>query len=181
MRLCVFCGSRPGARVEYSQAAFGLGELIARGGFELVYGGSAAGLMGSVADGALHGGGHVIGVFPRTFLAGEFAHPRVAEVRVVETMSARKELMASLADAFVALPGGFGTYDELFEVLTGRQIGGHHKPIGLLDTAGYFAPLLEVVRHGLREGLIPPAMEHALVVEREPAALMHRLRAMTTG
>jgi uncharacterized protein (TIGR00730 family) len=181
VRVCVFCGSRPGVRPEYARQAFALGGALAEAGAALVYGGSGSGLMGAVADGALQAQGHVIGVFPRSFLAGEFAHPKLSDGRVVETMAERKSLMVELSDAFVALPGGFGTYDELFEVLTGRQIGSHHKPIGLLDTEDYFAPLLELVRHGAREGLVPPSMERVLVVERDPATLVRHLLSNATA
>jgi hypothetical protein len=178
--LCVFCGSKDGVRPVYRQAAHQTGLAIARAGLGLVYGGAASGLMGAVADGVLEGGQGAVGVIPRG-LRGltlqEFAHPRLTTTHVVGSMHERKALMHELSDGFLALPGGFGTLDELFETLTWSQLGMHAKPIGLLDVEGYFGPLMALVRRGLDEGFVPRALEHTLIVDPDPVALVRRVRA----
>jgi uncharacterized protein (TIGR00730 family) len=155
-RLCVFCGSSTGKRAVYADHARQLGELLARRGLGLVYGGGHIGLMGVLADGVLEAGGHVVGVIPQALVDKELAHPGVTELRIVSTMHQRKALMADLADGFLALPGGFGTADELFEILTWAQLGLHAKPVGLLNSAGYFDALLAWLDHSVDEQFVRP-------------------------
>ena len=140
--LCVYCGSRPGNLSSFTQAATVVGEWIGSRQGQLVYGGGRNGLMGVVADATLAAGGRVIGVIPRALVEKEWAHTGCTELHIVETMHERKQMMAEKADAFVALPGGIGTFEEFFEVWTWRQLGYHNKPIGLLNTAGYYDPML---------------------------------------
>jgi uncharacterized protein (TIGR00730 family) len=153
-RLCVFCGSSAGARPVYTDSARRLGGLLAGRGLGLVYGGGHIGLMGVLADAVLAAGGEAVGVIPQSLVDKELAHPGLTALHVVTTMHQRKALMADLSDAFVALPGGYGTLDELFEILTWSQLGIHGKPVGLLNVAGYFDPLLGWIRHALTEGFI---------------------------
>ncbi|HEX6818145.1 MAG TPA: TIGR00730 family Rossman fold protein [Ktedonobacterales bacterium] len=176
-RICVFAGSNPGAREEYRQAAVALGHALAARGLELVYGGASVGLMGSVADAALAAGGKAHGVLPGGLFRTEVAHAGLTELHEVGSMHERKALMASLADGFIALPGGYGTFDELFEIVTWAQIGIHEKPIGLLDIAGYFEPLLTLVTHAAREGFVPEQHAALLMYERDPDALLDRFAA----
>jgi len=171
-RICVFSGSNTGKRQEYQQAARDLGqELVARG-LGLVYGGASVGLMGVIADTVLAGGGEVIGVIPRALFRREVAHEHLTTLHEVGSMHERKALMADLSDGFIALPGGFGTFDELFEITTWAQLGLHTKPIGLLNVAGYFTPLLTMVSHAVTEGFIPPDHEHILLNSTSPADLL---------
>ena len=179
--ICVFCGSRPGARPEYLACARRLGEVLASRGLRLVYGGSTVGLMGALADAALARGGEVVGVIPRSLVEREIAHLGLTELRVVGTMHERKALMAHLSDAFVALPGGFGTWDELFEIVTWAQLGLHHKPAGLLNVAGYFEPMLEMVRRAVAEGFIAPENEALLRSADEPELLVDLLLGSAPG
>ena len=174
-RLCLFCGSSAGARPAYLEAARALGRLLADRGIGLVYGGASVGLMGAAADAALAAGGAVHGVIPHGLVARELAHPGLTALHVVGTMHERKARMAELADAFVALPGGLGTLEELFEVWTWAQLGVHRKPVALLDTDGYWAPLLAFLGHARAEGFVRPAHLDALLVERAAAALLDRL------
>lgn len=155
-RVCVFCGSSNGVRPEYLAAARTLGTTLARRGLGLVYGGASVGLMGAVADAALAAGGEVIGIIPATLDKKEIAHRGLTELHVVETMHARKQMMADRADAFIALPGGLGTMEELFEVLTWRLLGIHQKPAGLLDVAGYYDPLVVFLKSTIAEGFLRP-------------------------
>jgi hypothetical protein len=155
-RICVFAGSNTGTRPAYSQAARELGKELAARKLGLVYGGGSVGLMGILADAALATGGEVIGVIPQGLFRREIAHKNLTQLHEVKSMHERKALMANLADGFIALPGGFGTFDELFEITTWAQIGLHSKPIGLLNVADYFNPLLNLVEHASREGFIPP-------------------------
>jgi uncharacterized protein (TIGR00730 family) len=145
----------------------------------LVYGGGRAGLMGTIADAALAGGADVLGVIPRRLMARELGHPGVQELRVVDTMHDRKLAMAKAAHAFVALPGGLGTLEELFEAWTWRQLGYHDRPIGVLDVAGYWAPLRSLVAHAIDEGFVDASELQRLVVDDDPARLLHRLRDST--
>ena len=172
--ICVFCGSNPGARPSYLAAARNLGERIAARGFGLVYGGASTGLMGAVADGALARGGRVTGVLPEFMIAREVAHRGLHELHLVSSMHQRKAEMVARADAFIALPGGFGTLDELFEVLTWSQLGLHHKPCGLLDVEGYFSPLVTFLDHAAHEGLLRPEHRAMLFVEQDPDPLIAR-------
>lgn len=170
-RVCLFTGSSRGARPEYAAAAAAFGEAVATRGLGLVYGGGSIGLMGVAADAALAAGGEVIGVIPRALATAEIAHRRLTELRVVSSMHERKATMASLADAFVALPGGFGTLEELFEVVTWAQLGLHPKPVGLLDVAGYFGPLRAFLAHMVAERFVRPE-HHALVLAGATVAEM---------
>lgn len=178
-RVCVFAGSSPGARPEYAEAARALGGELARRGLGMVYGGSSTGLMGAAADAALAAGGEVIGVMPRGLFRREVAHLELTELREVGSMHERKALMADLADGFIALPGGYGTFDELFEIVTWAQIGISDKPIGLLDVADYFAPLVALVEHAAREGFVPASHMALLTRESDPATLLDRLATYT--
>lgn len=176
-RVCVFCGSSPGAREDYAATARQLaGDLVARG-CELVYGGGNVGLMGVVADAVLARGGRVIGVIPEVLLAKEVAHRGLTELRVVASMHERKAVMADLADAFVALPGGLGTLEELFEVLTWSQLGLHAKPCGLLNVCGYFDGLLAFLDHAVQERLLKDKHRALLLGGDDPASLLDRLEA----
>jgi uncharacterized protein (TIGR00730 family) len=174
-RILVFCGSSPGRRPEYVAAAAELGRLLAERGLGLVYGGASVGLMGAVADAALGSGGEVIGVIPRRLVESEIAHAGLSDLRVVETMHERKALMAELSDAVIALPGGTGTLDELFEMVTWSQLGLHRKPIGLLDVAGYWEHLLAFLDHMVDERFIYAEHRDGLLVERGAAPLLERL------
>lgn len=173
--VCVYCGSSPGARPAYLEAARAMGAEIARRGLIMVYGGASVGLMGACADAALAGGARVIGVIPQQLVDRELAHPGLSEIIVVETMHQRKAEMSARADAFVALPGGFGTMDELFEALTWTQLRIHAKRSGLLDVAGYYEPLVAWVDHAAREGFVRGDHRATLVCERDPASLLDRL------
>jgi uncharacterized protein (TIGR00730 family) len=175
--VCVFCGSSAGGREVYAVAARRLGEALAGRGLGLVYGGGHVGLMGVVADAVLTGGGEVVGVIPQSLVDRELAHRGLTELRVVGTMHQRKALMADLADGFLALPGGFGTADELFEILTWAQLGLHAKPIGLLNTAGFFDPLLAWLDGTVREGFVRPQHRGLLQEAADPDTLLDRLLA----
>lgn len=170
--VCVFCGSEPGARPSYAASAGQLGRALAARGLGLVYGGACVGLMGVLADAALAAGGKVYGVLPSFMIAREIAHPGLTEQRIVASMHERKAVMAELADAFVALPGGLGTLDEIFEMLTWAQLGLHRKPCALLDVDGYYASLVSFLDHATQEGLLAPARRALLLVERDPARLL---------
>jgi uncharacterized protein (TIGR00730 family) len=174
-RVLVFCGSSPGARPEYAEAADALGRLLAGRGLGLVYGGASVGLMGAVADGALAAGGEVIGVIPRGLVEREIGHPGLTELREVSTMHERKALMADLSDAVIALPGGTGTLDELFELFTWSQLGLHRMPIGLLDVVGYWQPLLAMLDHMVAERLLRAEHRATLLVSTDAASLLDQL------
>ncbi|MGZ0049583.1 LOG family protein [Brevibacillus gelatini] len=175
-RICVFAGSNPGVNPAYAQYAEMLGrELLARG-LELVYGGSNMGLMGRVANTVLEGGGKVIGVMPTGLFRGEIVHKGLTELHEVVTMHERKAKMHDLSDGFIALPGGYGTFEEIFEVVSWGQIGIHSKPIGLLNVDGFYTPLLEMVRHATEAGFIPQMQGELVVCESDPAVLLDRLR-----
>ncbi len=174
-RVCVYCGSSPGARRAYRAAADALGRLIGERGLELVYGGGHVGLMGAVADGTLAAGGRVTGVIPRALMDRELGHVGVTDLRIVADMHERKMTMAGLADAFVALPGGWGTLEELTEMLTWLQLGIHAKPIGLLNVDGYFDGFLAFAEHMIAERFVREEHRALLSVEVEPAALLDRL------
>ncbi len=176
-RVCVFAGSNPGAQPTYAEAAAALGTALATRGWGLVYGGGSVGLMGVMADAALAAGGEVIGIIPRALAAREIAHRRLTELQVVGTMHERKAQMAELADAFVALPGGMGTFDELFEIITWAQLGLHTKPIALFSANDYYATLLALVDHAVTEGFVPPHDRELLTVRKEPKALLDALAA----
>lgn len=174
-RICVFCGARAGARPAYLEFARALGDTLATRGIGVVYGGASVGLMGALADAALARGGEVIGVIPRSMVDREIAHPRLSQLHVVSTMHERKAMMASLSDAFVAMPGGLGTLEELFEAITWQSLGIHRKPIGLLDVGGFYRPLHAALEHAADERFVDPAQLAAIVMEREPGPLIDRL------
>src|SRR3954470_6988591 len=171
-RLCVFAGSSKGSKAAYADAARALGAAAARRGVGIVYGGASHGLMGICADAALAAGGEVIGVLPQALSDREIAHPGLSELRIVGTLHARKATMAALVDAFVALPGGCGTLDELFEAITWRQLALHRKPIGLFEVEGYFAPLLGFLRGAAAEGFLPHATLEGIAVRSDSGALL---------
>jgi uncharacterized protein (TIGR00730 family) len=174
-RVLVFCGSSPGLRPEYTECATDLGRELAARGLEVVYGGARVGLMGTLADSALAAGGKVIGVIPTRLVQHEIAHAGLTKLHVVESMHERKAIMAELSDAVIALPGGSGTLDELFELFTWKQLGLHRKPIGLLDVAGYWQPLLAFLEHAVTERFLRAEYLEDLQVERSAAALVDRL------
>lgn len=174
-RVCVFCGSAKGRHAAYARAARALGAAMVRRGLGLVYGGGGIGLMGVVADEVLARGGEAVGVIPRRLARKEVAHPGLTRLHVVSSMHARKARMAELADAFVAMPGGLGTLEELAEVLTWAYLGIHRKPTGLLDVAGYWRPLVALLDHAVEEGFLRPEHRELLIVDRSPARLLDRL------
>ena len=174
-RVCVFCGSATGEAPVFAAAARSFGRLLAARGTTLVYGGGHVGLMGVLADAVLVAGGHVIGVIPERLAERELAHRRLTELHVVATMHERKAKMASLADAFVALPGGLGTLDELFEIWTWAQLGFHQKPIGLLNVEGFFDPLLELTRHMVVQGFVRAPQLDLALAERDAEVLLNQL------
>ena len=165
-RICVFCGSSPGAKEEYRAAAVALGRMLADNGLGLVYGGASVGLMGAVADGALEQGGEVIGVMPKHLMPFEVEHNGLSDLRVVDTMHDRKALMAELSDGFIALPGGIGTLEELFEAWTWGQLGVHNKPCGLLDVGGYYQGLRSFIDHMVAEKFLKTPHRAMLPVSR---------------
>jgi uncharacterized protein (TIGR00730 family) len=175
--VCVFCGSSAGSRPEYAEAATRLGVELARRNIELVWGGGHVGLMGILADAVLRAGGRATGVIPRALVERELGHGRATVMHVVETMHERKALMARLSDAFIAMPGGFGTLDELCEILTWKQLGIHDKPIGLLDVAGYFGPLGAAFDHAVAEGFVGRRERAMLALEADPERLLDTLAA----
>jgi uncharacterized protein (TIGR00730 family) len=177
--VAVFCGASMGARPEYGAAARELGRTIAHGGGTVVYGGGRAGLMGAVADGALEAGGKVVGVITRLLVDKELGHTGIQELRVVETMHERKMAMADLADSFVALPGGLGTMDELFEILAWAQLGIHSKPVGLLNTEGFYDPLMALLDQMERESFLRLNHRTEIVFEASVDSLLAKLAACT--
>jgi uncharacterized protein (TIGR00730 family) len=176
-RLCVYAGSNAGARPEYAAAAAALAERMAGRGIGLVYGGGKVGLMGVLADTILDAGGEAVGVMPQALVNREIAHTGLTQLEVVDSMHERKALMAELADGFVAVPGGIGTLEELVEVLTWSQLGIHAKPCGVLDVAGFYAGLSELLDHMVREGFLRAENRGRLVSASEPGALLERLEA----
>jgi uncharacterized protein (TIGR00730 family) len=174
-RLCVFCGSSVGKREAFQRAARELGSLLATQGIELIYGGGNCGLMGVLADQVLQSGGRVTGVIPEGLMTRELGHLQLTKLHVVAGMHERKALMASLADGFIALPGGFGTFEELFEVITWGQLGLQQKPIGLVNVEGFFDPIVELIDHAIREGFVRPGQRQVLV-SSSPSELLARIR-----
>lgn len=161
-RICVFCGSYSGSREVYVEQARALGREMVSRGINLVYGGGGIGIMGAVADAVIEARGKVIGVIPYALATKERAHPDI-EMRVVNTMHERKAMMAELSDAFIAMPGGFGTFEELMETITWGQLGIHQKPVGLLNVAGYYDPMLQMIDRAIEEGFIQPRYRHLFV------------------
>jgi uncharacterized protein (TIGR00730 family) len=178
-RICVFCGSALGARPEYEQAARRLGELLAANGIGVVFGGGCIGLMGALADAALARDGEVIGVIPEALMRREVGHRGVTKLHIVETMHQRKALMADLSDAFIALPGGYGTLEELCESLTWSQLGIQQKPCGLLNIERYWDGLLAVLDHAVNEKFVRPENSQLVLVASTPEGMLERLREWT--
>jgi uncharacterized protein (TIGR00730 family) len=172
--ICVFCGSNTGGREAYAEATRNVGRTIAERGFRLVYGGGAVGLMGVLADAALAAGGEVVGVIPGVLVEREIAHTGLTELRPVNSMHERKAMMADLSDGFVALPGGAGTLEEFFEIWTWGQLGHHRKPVGLLNVAGFFDPLIAFLDRQEAERFMRREHRDMLIVERDPAPLLDR-------
>jgi uncharacterized protein (TIGR00730 family) len=170
--VCVYAGSSAGNRPAYADAAAHLGRLLAQRGMSVVYGGGDVGLMGVLADAAMSAGSHVTGIIPRALLEREVGHGALTELRVVESMHERKMAMAELSDAFIALPGGIGTLEELIEVLTWTQLGVHDKPCGLLDVDGYYAPLAAFLDHAVTEGFLVRDHRAMLLTATEPESLL---------
>ena len=176
--ICVFCGASPGEDPVYRQAATEFGTLIGQAGLGLVYGGGNVGLMGTIADAVLAAGGPVIGVIPDFLQARELAHYRLTELHLVKSMHERKALMAEKADAFVAMPGGYGTLEEFCEVTTWAQLGLHAKPLGVLNTKGYYDHLLKFLDHGMAEGFIPAMLRELVLTADTPESLLTLIRTV---
>ena len=173
-RICVFCGSNSGTNPAYQEAAVNLGRLLPERGIELVYGGGNIGLMGVLADAALQSHGRVIGVIPDSLMAREVGHPGLTELRIVKSMHERKALMSDLSDGFIAMPGGFGTFEEFCEIVTWSQLGIHSKPCGLLNVEGYYDPLLELFDHAVCEGFLREENRRLVLEDCDPAGLLER-------
>ena len=178
-RICVFCGSRTGNQAAYSQAAAQLGTALAERGIGLVFGAGHVGLMGVLADAVLAGGGEAIGVIPQALVDRELAHRQLTALHIVESMHDRKALMAEFADAFLAIPGGYGTLEELFEIVTWKQLRLHAKPIGMLNVAGFFDPLLAWIDRAIAADFIKPKHRDLLLVGQEIDPLLDRLLSLT--
>lgn len=179
MKICVFAGSKPGAKCDYADAAWKLGCALVERGHELVYGGGNVGLMGVIADAVLELDGHVTGVIPDALLSQEVAHEGLSDLRIVRSMHERKALMAELSDGFIAMPGGIGTMEEFFEVLSWAQLGIHNKPCGLLNVAGYYQPLIRFLDHAVEHGFLKPKHRSLLIVESVPHRLLELLEQFT--
>ena len=177
-RVCVFCGANAGLREEYRSAAGLLAGALARRGLGLVYGGGKVGLMGTLADAMLQAGGEVIGVIPRRLVEKEVAHSGLTELRIVDTMHQRKAMMNELSDAFIALPGGYGTLEEFFEILTWSQLGIHRKPSGLLNVLGYYDGLLAMLDHAVAEQFLLPANRKLVIAQTDAELLLSRLASL---
>lgn len=175
--ICVYCGSNAGVREAYADAARAFGRMLAENGITLVYGGASIGVMGQVADAALEAGGKVIGVIPRALAIKEVSHEGLTELHIVGSMHERKAMMAQLSDGFVALPGGIGTFEELFEIWTWGQLGIHSKPCGLLNVAGFYDPLIAFLDRAVVEGFLKPDVRGMLMTETSPATLIERFRS----
>lgn len=176
-RICVFCGSNSGSDPAYVDAARQLGRLLARDGIGVVYGGGSVGLMGEVADAVLQSGGEVTGVIPHALWAREVGHRGLTDLRIVETMHERKAMMADLSDAFIALPGGLGTLEEIFEIWTWAQLGLHAKPMGFLDVNGFYAPLLQFLDRAVRERFLKEPHRAIALVDADPERLLQKFEA----
>jgi uncharacterized protein (TIGR00730 family) len=179
--LCIFCGSNAGNEPAHAAVASEVGSLLARRGVRLVYGGGSNGLMGAVADAVLAGGGAVTGIIPRKLVERELAHARLTELVSVDTMHERKAQMANLSDAFLVLPGGLGTLEELFEVWSWAQLGFHRKPIGVLDTHGYFRPLRELMEHATTSGFMRRSDLELVTFDDDPERLLAALTEKSAG
>jgi uncharacterized protein (TIGR00730 family) len=173
-RVCVYCGSSPGSQPDYAEAAKNLARALVERSIEVVYGGASVGIMGVLADTTLAEGGHVIGIIPQTLVDKEVAHPGLSDLRVVNSMHERKMLMAELSDGFIALPGGLGTLEEMFEVLTWALLGLHQKPCGLLNIRDYYRSLIDFLDHAVAERFIKDVHRAMLLVEEQPERLLER-------
>jgi len=173
--VCVYCGSADHLQAEYLDAAYALGQFLAQSGIHIIYGAGKTGLMGKLADGALNAGGKVTGIVPRNLFTPVLIHTSLTVLEVVDDIQIRKARMSELAEGFVALPGGYGTFDELFETLTWAQIGLHSKPIGILNVSHYFDPLLSLVAKAWQEGFIYPGHENLLLEEADPRRLIEKM------
>ena len=180
-RICVFCGTNAGERPEYGAAARDLGKLLADEGIELVYGGASVGIMGELADAVHEHGGHVTGIIPQQLMKKEAAHTGIPDLIVVASMHQRKKQMADLSDGFIALPGGIGTLEGYFEILTWGQLRIHSKPSGILNVAGYFDHLIEFLDHAVAEGFLKQEHREMIVVESNPRKLIERLKEYAPG
>jgi uncharacterized protein (TIGR00730 family) len=178
-RICVFCGTNTGSRPEYGAAARQLGQALADQGIELVYGGASVGIMGELADSVQEHGGHVTGIIPQQLVEKEAAHTGIPNLIVVASMHQRKSQMADMSDGFIALPGGIGTLEGFFEILTWGQLGIHAKPSGILNVKGYFDGLTGFLDHAVREGFLTEEHRNHIIVETDPARLLDRMRAYT--
>jgi len=176
-RVCVFCGSSAGSRPEYRSCAEELGRELVRRKIGLVYGGGNVGLMGAIADAVLAAGGEAIGVIPEHLMSREIGHTHLTKLHIVHSMHERKALMADLADAFIALPGGFGTLEEFFEILTWSQLGLHRKPCGMLNVLEYYTPLLAMLDHAVNEGFLKPQNRSLVLARQRPDQIIEALEA----
>jgi len=176
-RICVFCGTNLGSRPEYGAAARQLGQILASQGIELVYGGASVGIMGQLADSVHEHGGHVTGIIPQQLMKKEAGHTGIPDLIVVASMHQRKSQMADMSDGFIALPGGIGTMEGSFEILTWGQLGIHRKPSGLLNVAGYFDELIKFLDHAVAEGFLTEEHRATILVESDPKKLLKRVRA----
>jgi uncharacterized protein (TIGR00730 family) len=176
-RICVFCGTNEGARPDYATAARTLGKLLAERDIELVYGGASVGIMGELADAVHENGGHVTGIIPQQLVKKEAAHTGIPDLIVVASMHQRKSQMADLADGFIALPGGIGTMEGFFEIVTWGQLGIHAKPSGLLNVAGYFDPLVAFLDGAVKEGFLKKEHREQILIDTDPVTLLDRVLA----
>jgi len=178
-RICVFCGTNTGSRPDYGAAARELGRILAEQGIELVYGGASVGIMGELADSVHEHGGHVTGIIPQQLMEKEAAHTGIANLIVVASMHQRKSQMADMSDGFIALPGGIGTLEGFFEILTWSQLGIHAKPSGILNVAGYFDGLTRFLDHAVKEGFLTEEHRSAIIMETDSGQLLERMQAYT--
>jgi uncharacterized protein (TIGR00730 family) len=178
-RVCVFCGSSSGSRSIYQETARAMAKALCARGIGLVYGGGNVGLMGTVADAVMESGGEVIGVIPEALVERELAHRKVTELIVVRSMHDRKAKMATLSDGFVAMPGGYGTFEEFCEIITWAQLGLHHKPCALLNVEGYYDPLLTLFDRAVGEGFVHPSNRRLVIQEKDPDRLLDLLSSYT--
>jgi len=178
-RICVYCGSNAGRDTRYANAARDLADALVRHDLDLVYGGSDRGIMGIIADAVLAGGGEVHGVIPKMLCDKEIAHPKLTELHIVSSMHDRKSMMAALSDGFIAMPGGFGTLEEIVEIVTWAQLRFHDKPCGLLNVAGYFDHLLAWFDHATAEGFLRPENRQMILCDDDPSALLRQFELYT--
>lgn len=176
--VCIFCGSKPGIRKEYAESARLLGELFVRNNIAMIYGGATNGIMGVIADTMMQNGGNVIGVIPTIIAERELAHKNISELHVVASMSERKTKMIELADAFISLPGGVGTMDEMFEVLAFTHLGVNGKLIGILNVNGYYNKILEFIDHAVKEEFVPDRVKAQIVVDEQPKMLLTKMKLL---